>query len=127
VEEARMSERDVVKLSPQLRQELDAVEASSQVEVIVELQPVEMPKAASRQERMAAMKEGFERELRPVAERIIQAGGQVLETAWLNQTVRSRIPAHEVSHVAEHETVSGIDLPHKLEPETQPTRTRPAP
>jgi hypothetical protein len=122
-----MSEGDVTKLSPRLRQELGAVDESSQVEVIVELQPLEPPKAASRQERMAAMKEGFERELRPVAEKIVQAGGQVLETAWLNQTVRGRIPAGAVERVAEHETVSGIDLPHKLEPEGQPTRTRPAP
>jgi hypothetical protein len=123
-----MSERDVTKLSPRLRQELGVVDESSQVEVIVELQPVEMPKAASRQERMAAMKEGFERELRPVAENIIEAGGQVLETAWLNQTVRSRIPAREVSHVAEHETVTCIDLPHKLELDSHPpTHTRPAP
>jgi hypothetical protein len=123
-----MSERDVTKLTPRLRQELGAVDESSQVEVIVELQPVEMPKAASRQERMAAMREGFERELRPVAEKIIEAGGEVLETAWLNQTVRSRIPAREVLHVAEHETVSGIDLPRKLEPDGQPpTHTRPAP
>jgi hypothetical protein len=112
-----MSERDVTKLSPRLRQELGGVDESSQVEVIVELQPVEMPKAGSRQESMAAMKADFERELRPVAETIRQAGGQVLETAWLNQTVRSRIPAGEVSHVAEHEAVSGIDLPHKLEPD----------
>jgi hypothetical protein len=113
-----MSDRDVTKLSPRLRHELGAVDESSQVEVIVELQSVEMPKAASRQESMAAMKEGFERELRPVAAKIIEAGGQVLETAWLNQTVRSRIPAREVSHLAEHEAVSGIDLPHKLEPES---------
>jgi hypothetical protein len=112
-----MNERDVTKLSPQLRQELGGVDKSSQVEVIVELRPVEMPEAGSRQESIAAMKEGFERELRPVADKIIQAGGQVLETAWLNQTVRSRIPAREVSRVAEHEAVSAIDLPHKLEPD----------
>jgi hypothetical protein len=112
-----MSERDVTKLSPRLRQELGGVDEASQVEVIVELQPVEVPNSGSRQERMAAMKAGFERELQPVAEKIIQAGGQVLETAWLNQTVRSRIPAGEVSHVARHEAVSGIDLPHKLEPD----------
>jgi hypothetical protein len=76
-----MSERDVTKLSPRLRQELGGVDESSQVEVIVELQPVEMPNLGSRQERMAAMKADFERELRPVAETIRQAGGQVLETA----------------------------------------------
>jgi hypothetical protein len=122
-----MSEGDVAKLSPRLRRELAVVDESSQVEVIVELQPVETPTAASRQERISAMKEGFERELRPVAEKITRAGGQVLETAWLNQTIRSRLPAGEVPHVAEHEAVSGIDLPHQLEPEGQPTNTRPDP
>jgi hypothetical protein len=122
-----LSERGAAKLSPRLVAELGAVDESSEVEVIVELQPVETPPAGSRQERIAAMKAGFERELRPVAERILQAGGQVLETAWLNQTVRSRIPAGQVPRVAEDEVVSAIDLPRKLEPDGQPTQTRPAP
>jgi hypothetical protein len=122
-----MSEGDVAKLSPRLRRQLAAVDESSQVEVIVELQPVETPTAGSRQERVSALKEGFERELRPVAEKITRAGGQVLETAWLNQTVRSRLPAGEVPRLAEHQGVRGIDLPHRREPEGQPTNTRPDP
>jgi hypothetical protein len=128
VEEAQMSERGVTKLSPRLRQALGAIDESSQVEVIVEMQPVEVSKAGSRQDRVAAMKEDFERDVRPMAEKIIEAGGEVLETAWLNQTLRSRLPARKVSQVAEHETVRSIDLPHELEPEGQsPTQTRPDP
>jgi hypothetical protein len=122
-----VEKRAVAKLSPRLAERIGSVDGSSSVEVIVELQPVDMPAAGSRQERMAALKERFERELRPVAERIIEAGGQVLETAWLNQTVRGRLPAREVPRVAEDEMVSGIDLPRMLEAEGQPTHTSPSP
>lgn len=112
-----MSERGRAKLSQRLVEELGAVDEASEVEVVVELQPVQTPQAGSRQERIAAMKERFERELRPVAERIAQAGGRVVETAWLNQTIRSRLPAGEVPRVAEDEAVGAIDLPRRLEAE----------
>ena len=112
-----MSEGDVTKLSPRLQQELDAIDDSSPVEVIVELQPLDLPKTGSRQERMAAAKRRFELEVQSVVDKITEAGGQVLETAWLNQTVRSRIPAGGVPSLAEDDTVSGIDLPSRLAPE----------
>jgi hypothetical protein len=123
-----VSKRGLAKLSQRLAEQLDAVDGSSEVEVIVELQPVRPPATGSRQERIAAMKERFERELGPVAEKIEQAGGSVVETAWLNQTIRGRIPAGEVPNVAEDDVVSAIDLPRRLEPDAQPpTQTRPAP
>ena len=122
-----MSEGDVTKLSPRLQQELDAIDDSSPVEVIVELQPLDLPKTGSRQQRMAAAKQRFDHEVQSVVDKITEAGGQVLETAWLNQTVRSRIPAREVPRVAEDDTVSAIDLPGTITPEGQPADTRPAP
>jgi hypothetical protein len=122
-----VSERGAAKLSRRLAKRIDSVDGSSPVEVIVELQPLNLPTAGSRQERMAAAKQRFELELRSVADKITEAGGQVLETAWLNQTVRSRIPAREVPRVAEDDTVSAIDLPGTITPEGQPADTRPAP
>ena len=112
-----MSEQGAGKLSPRLAERIDSVDESSPVEVIVELQPLDLPRTGSRQERMAAAKRRFELEVQSVVDKITEAGGQVLETAWLNQTVRSRIPAGGVPSLAEDDTVSGIDLPSRLAPE----------
>lgn len=105
------------KLSPRVTERLAAVDGRSPVEVVVELQPVAVPATGSRASRTEAVKAGFEEELRGVAERIAAAGGEVLGTAWINQTVRGSIPAAQVVRVAEDDAVTAIDLPRPLEPD----------
>ncbi|MEX5716960.1 hypothetical protein [Geodermatophilus maliterrae] len=105
------------KLSPRVVERLAAVDGRSPLEVVVEMQPVAVPSTGSRASRVEAVKAGFERELAGVAERIAAVGGQVLETAWINQTVRSSIPAAELVRVAEDDAVAAIDLPRPLEPD----------
>ena len=99
----------------------DAETGSDQpLEVVVELQPVPIPTAGTRQERMAAMQRTFERDLAAVSRQIEAAGGDVLGGAWLNRTVRGRLPADQVGRLAEEEAVVRIDLPSTLEPDWQP-------
>lgn len=105
------------KLSPRLTSRLDSVSGSSPVEVIVELRPVAMPEHGSRSERIEAAKAGFEQELRGVEQTITAVGGHVIETAWINQVVRSSIPAAAVHRVAEDDDVAAIDLPRMLSAE----------
>jgi hypothetical protein len=112
-----MKMQGTAKLSPQLAEHIESVDESSVVDVIVELNPLEVPTSGSRQERVASLKEQFQRELRPVAKRVVESGGQVIETAWINQTMRSRVPAGELSHLAEEESVNRIDLPRMLDAE----------
>ncbi len=112
-----MGVRGATKLSPRLAEHIESVDKGSVVDVVVELNTLDVPNSGSRQERVASLREGFERELVPVAETVVAAGGQVVETAWINQTMRSRIPAGQVSRLAEEETVSYIDLPEILEAE----------
>jgi hypothetical protein len=119
------------KLSHRLTIRLGAVKGSSPIEVIVELRPVAVPHSGSRRQRIEAAKAGFEHELREVAEKIAAAGGHVIETAWINQTVRSSIPAAELQRVAEDDVVAAIDLPQPLRAEGRhegvPTQTSPPP
>jgi hypothetical protein len=105
------------KLSPRLTSRLDSVHGSSPIEVIVELRPVAVPEYGSRRERIEAAKAGFEQELRGVAETITAVGGRVIETAWINQAVRSSIPAAALHRVAEDDDVAAIDLPRTLSAE----------
>jgi hypothetical protein len=106
------------KLTDRVTERIRSVDQSSPVEVIVELHPLRSPTEGSRAERIAAAKADFEHSLRDVAERIEEVGGQVIETAWLNQTVRSRIPAAGLERVAETDAVEAIDLPQQLHTET---------
>jgi hypothetical protein len=130
------------KLSPGLTERLDSMAGSSPIEVIVELHPVAVSTSGPRSQRIEAVKAGFERELRPLAEKIAAAGGRVIEAAWINQTVRSSIPAAGLQRVAEDDVVAAIDLPQPLRAEGRhsqgthgqsphgeggPTRTRPTP
>jgi hypothetical protein len=111
----RIVDKDpVAKLSPRVTERLASLDGRSPVEVVVEMQPVVVPSTGSRASRIEAVRAGFEQELRGVAERIAAVGGEVLETAWINQTVRSSIPAAELLRVAEDDAVTGIDLPRPL-------------
>jgi hypothetical protein len=113
-----MGDRDADKLSPRLVERLEMVDRVTPIEVVVELRPLDpgaLP-VGSRHERVAALREAFQRELAPVAERIEAAGGSVLETAWLNQTVRSRIPAGQLGRVADDDAVVTIDLARPIHP-----------
>lgn len=115
--ESAVDKDPVAKLSPGVAERLASVDGQSPVEVIVEMQPIAVPSTGSRRDRIEAVKAGFEQELRTVAEAIAAVGGRVLDTAWINQTVRSSIPAAKVLRVAEDDAVAGIDLPRPLSPD----------
>jgi hypothetical protein len=101
------------KVTPRLAERLST--GPDDVEVIVELRPLDRPDGGTRQERVAALRDSFAAELGPVAEQITAAGGEVLESAWINQTLRVRLPAAAVDEVAASATVIRIDLPTTLE------------
>lgn len=122
-----MDESAPAKVAPRLAERLDVLAEPEQVEVIIELTGHEMPASGSRQERMAAAKSSFERGLAAVTETITAAGGKVLESAWLNQTVRGRVPAGKVARVAAADGIAVIDLPHRLEADAHPARNDPSP
>jgi len=104
------------KVGPSLARRIDAVDAQGQVEVIIELAGAAEPVSdGTRQQRITAAKSSFERDLAAVSDRIQAVGGTVLETAWLNRTLRGRLPASTVVRVAEDDGVAAIDLPHTIE------------
>jgi hypothetical protein len=52
-----------------------------------------------------------------VEEAVRNAGGEVTGHAWINQTVRARVPADRVKELSEHERVAVLDAPHPIEAE----------
>ncbi|MGQ4440672.1 hypothetical protein ACN6LI_005894 [Streptomyces violaceoruber] len=107
----------VGKLSQELAERLGSSGADSLIDVIVQLRSLEMSTAGSRKERIAAARQAFLDELGPVQEAIARANGEVVDTAWLNQTVRALVPARAVEELAAVPDVVRIMLPSRIKPD----------
>lgn len=111
-----------VKLSAELSDELEKIDSSELLDVILELRSDSRPETAqgvnSRREKVAALKEAFERNLAPVEEVVRKAGGEIMGSAWINQTVRARVPAKNVKELSEHDKIIAVDIPHALTPDS---------
>ncbi len=89
------------------------------VDLVVELAappPSAIPAGeTSRRERIAAVKAAFETGSRPLVTQIEGAGGEVTGSAWINQTVRARLPKRAVAAVTDREEVRRLDTARRLE------------
>src|SRR5262249_12236005 len=106
------------KVSDELREKLAQPDAAGMLEVIIELHDSSEPLAQqdqSRQEKIAAMRESFIRDVAPIEDAVQRAGGEVTGHAWINRTLRARVPAGEIEQLAVNEQIARIDMPHKLE------------
>ena len=118
------------KLKSTLAAQLKKVSASDLVDVVLELHPhADLPpesgattraaRAApqSRAEKIAAKKSAFDRSVAGVEEAVRKAGGEITGRAWINQTVRARVPAAAVEQLCRHERVAAVDAPGRLSAE----------
>lgn len=110
------------KISKQLSDRLEETGASGLLDVIIELrrraESAAATQALSRSEKIAALKEDFTRNVTPVEEAVRRVGGEVTGQAWINQTVRARVPADRVKELSEHEQIEVLDAPHPIERES---------
>ena len=110
----------LAKLTTELAARLEEANASEVLDIIVELQPQAdlstriTTGSQTHSDRIAAMKETFSRNVLPVEEAIHRAGGEIVGRAWINQTVRARIPAQRVRELSFLDRVATLDLPHRL-------------
>lgn len=110
------------KLEADLSERLKGTDGADLVEVVVRLgssaAEAAEPESRSRQEMIAAKKEAFSRSMAPVEDAVRRAGGEITGHAWINRTIRARVPAGRVEELAEQETVEALSVPRLLEPET---------
>jgi hypothetical protein len=108
------------KMRSILAEQLKKVDPSDLLEIILELYPpaesasTGATEMQSRSEKIAAKKEAFSRNVRPVEEAIRKVGGEITGLAWINQTVRARVPAQGVKELSQHEKVAALDIPHPI-------------
>jgi hypothetical protein len=110
----------VGKVTPALASRLEAAGDDGLLEIVVELENPPAPKSVGRADRraaMEAMKEDFRAAADPVEQAIQAAGGEVTGKAWLNHTLRARVPAKSVRGLVEHASVAAVDVPKPLEPD----------
>jgi hypothetical protein len=106
------------KLSQDLRRRLDALAAGETVEVVVEVggkSASPEPVAGDRAQRMAALKSAFSASAEPIERAIERCGGQVLDRAWLTQSLKARLPREAVETIGEREDVERVDTPRALQ------------
>lgn len=111
---------DAAKLTPDLTTRLTQSSADDVLEIVLELYPQAGPAAAapqSRSEQIALRKETFSQDVVPVEESIHEVGGEVVDRAWINQTVLARVPARGVERLSDLEKVAALDVPRTLEAE----------
>lgn len=104
------------KLTLALAQRLAGCAPGEVLDLVVELRArrVEATPGTAREERIAPVRDGFEADASPVSDAIRRLGGEVLDRAWINQTLRVRLPAGGVAALGELSQVAAIDLPRAL-------------
>ena len=117
-----MAEQAKPKMSDRLQAELESKHPGEPIDLLIALSAPEVPASASsspvtRGEAIAAIKESFDRKVATVAAHVSSVGGVVLDSAWINSTVRTRIPVEAVQEFADDEQVEGLDIPSPLEAE----------
>jgi hypothetical protein len=83
---------------------------SEPIDVVVELKPTPMPGSGSRGERIAQARSAFERQADAVRRLIVDVGGEVLASAWINQTLQTRLPKQALEQLAGDDRITRLDV-----------------
>ena len=112
------------RMSRNLEDRVQSSDEADVVEVIVELRRDDSvthrvaASGISRVEMIDALKTRFDEISSVLEEEIQNVGGTVVDRAWINQTLRARLPVKGISQLADRDDVTLIDVPHKIEPES---------
>ena len=98
------------KISETLARALEAAQPDGWVELVVSLPHPAAVDGASRQEQIAARQSRFGEAAREVEARVAALGGEVLARAWVNSTLKVRVPAGCVNELREAAGVVALDV-----------------
>jgi hypothetical protein len=108
----------MAKITPPLAETLDAADPNESVVVIVEMTPRAAATRAfapsERQQQIAMRRAAFAEQASPIEQTIESAGGEVLDRAWINNTMKARVPAGAVRKLVELDGVEALDVEHRL-------------
>lgn len=111
----------VPKASSELGKRANAAAEHELLDVVVELTPpasgAQETGHLSRAEKIAAKKSAFRETAKPLADLIVSRGGQVTDEAWLNNTLRAKVPVRCLTALGAADVVSALDVAAKIERE----------
>ena len=106
-----MPDSSPANMSPELEQRAQGG-ADELLDVVLELQ-----QDAPGDDSADALREQFSHTKAPVAEAISQLGGTVTDEAWINATMRARVPVRALKALADLDAVRAMDVPHRITPD----------
>jgi hypothetical protein len=110
----------IEKLTHQLAEHIEKT-AEDMLEIIVELDPargeqiVSESGEMSRQDRIAKLREDFADQSAAVTSAIEKAGGEILDQAWINKTLKVRVPVKNIDSITGEKEVTSVDLPETVQ------------
>jgi hypothetical protein len=105
------------KISPALAKKLETTRLDELVEVVVHLNPPQVPQEGTRTERIEITKRAFARDIDQLAAGVARGGGEVLETAWINSTARCLATPEQIEQLQLEDVVQGIDSLWRIDPD----------
>lgn len=99
-------------IHPALERRASSEAADNLLDVVVELYQDPSQEATA-----DAMRESFRQAKKAVADTIAALGGRVVDEAWINSTLRVRVPASALKQLSDLDTVRALDVPHDLIPD----------
>lgn len=105
------------KVSPTLADQVVDHADDDQVYVVVELRPGTAAATGTRAQKIARLKREFDEEAAPVKQAIEDLGGEVLEGAWLNKTLRTRLPKWALEQLEKDDRVALLDATRSIRAE----------
>jgi hypothetical protein len=112
------------KLTAKLAEHVEKTGAGDMLEIIIELDPTRGQKIVSgsgemsRQDRIAKLQEDFADQASAVTAKIAEAGGEILGEAWINKTLKVRVPVESIGNISDDDEVAALDLPEKIQAES---------
>jgi hypothetical protein len=103
------------KITDDLKTKAKQASDEDLLDVVVELHGENPTPSAGGMEGLAAVKEAFQRDASPVAGTISEHGGEVTGQAWINRTLRARVPARALKELSKLNAVAAVDAPRMLQ------------
>jgi hypothetical protein len=99
------------KITPALGSRLRS-DGRELLDIIVELEPDTDDVSTA-----PKLQESFERAAEPVTSTISDLGGEVIGKAWLNRTLRAKVPAGRLRELTGLDEIAALDVPHRITPD----------
>jgi hypothetical protein len=99
-------------INPELERRAQGEDAEKLLDVIVELH-----QDPDEEQSATQLRESFSRAKEPVSDAIAQLGGAVTGEAWINHTLRARVPAQSLESLSDLDAVRALDVPHEITPD----------